>query len=411
MCSRCTVLLMFLQINQSNNMGSTKTKTRGFKNKSKNYILCECGGKKTQLKRHIKTKKHQMWINKNQGCTNIEPTIINENHNHDDHEQLKQQLREEAERQISHIRQEAERQIEEVQRKLKKQLTELEKNTSEPKNFVDLIDDDNCTHCLHHINGLCHCDKITSTQQLLCDFMNFKCDTNTKTKKGTQAKSNDHEKCSKGVLKDNGFIEVYLQKKKKQDQETIERIRNGCIVLSHTHSNRLMNIVRKIDKDDNGKLYPDIGINKPGLYFIHQSLGSQSPPDLLLLNVFPDGNTKILPLECKSGLNIMWNDSLPKRNYLYLATDIKKQTTSMFTGDIECMICLVGKDILYDLNEIDNHTFMLREKNKYLLKDPYNLMGMGSFPRSNFSSKHVRIDLREQVFRYVYKRFSTFINV
>lgn len=367
------------------------------------------------------TNKHQMWIKENQDSTNIEPIIINENHNNSgdedvDHgfsiDELKQQLIDDAERQISKIRDEAQRQIDDVQRKLTQKITELdEKIDNDPQQLVVDKMDAHYTHCLDHVGGLCHCDKMMDVQRLLCDLMNIKCDTNTNTKIGTQAKSNKHENCVKSVLIQHGCIEVHLQKQKKQDQTTIDRIRNEYIVLSHAHSNRFRHIVRNIDKDDNIKLYQDIGINKPGLYFIHQPLGSQSPPDFVLLNVLPDGKTKILALECKSGSNIMWNDSLPKNNYAYLATDTKKQKTSMFTGDRECMIRLVGKDILDDLYQIDTHTYMLREQYKYLLKDPHNRMGMGSFPRSSFSSKNIPIDLREQLFRYAYKKFSTFINI
>lgn len=249
------------------------------------------------------------------------------------------------------------------------------------------------SHLTRHINGQCCCDETTNIQRMLCEMMRVE---SVDVRSGTQAKSTRHEGVVKSILTRHGFRELYMHKSSSSRGNRLTR----------TQSNRVAQHVRSIDKTSDLTRAP-LGID-PGMYFIHQPLGSQMPPDFVLINASPSGD-KMLALECKSGTHIMWNDSLPKKNYVYLATDTRNNMTSLFTGDKDCLVELIGNETLDDFLHIDAHTHSLRIRYKHIQKREDNLIGVRSFPRSNFSSNHVPSHLRERLFLHACAKFDLFV--
>lgn len=112
-------------------------------------------------------------------------------------------------------------------------------------------------------------------------------------------KAMDHEGAVQSILISNGFKELSKEILTAEDKK---KIRNSDLTLS---------------------------IPKDGLYFIFQPLGSQNPPDFILV-----ANGVVLFLECKSssGDKITWNTSLPKKDYIYLFTSKTHDTSTVFLG-------------------------------------------------------------------------------
>jgi len=361
--------------------------------KSKVKIACEDCGKKvlpSNLERHKKSETHKKRVKKNQQeiSTFITPPC-------NELDELKKQLKEKEEL-MSKLQQEC--------LMLNTRINKIENIDNcfienEDKNNL-LLNDISFNHLENHVNEKCQCqDENDPTCNLISDLMKINVIPNKDMK--TQDKSNKHEKKVEDILRKHGFTELSFNNTE------------NTMSLNKKQTKYLKFIIRDIENfNENhiGKKYDNLLENiKQGLYFIHQPLGSQMPPDFLLLRVYSNGDTTILPLECKSGSHIMWNDSLPKKNYVYLSTDIKKNKTSMFTGDEDCMVHLCGKKIFSDLHEIDIHTWYLRDKNKYLSKHEKNYISMKSFPRSNFSSDNIPLFLRTKVLIYVYKKFKFFL--
>lgn len=283
---------------------------------------------------------------------------------------------------------EQEKIVEEAQKKLA--LLRRKLRACEPP-AQHIQDDEAPTHMTRHLNGQCSCGKLTKIQRMLCDMMRIvKMDVS-----GTQAKSKQHEGVVRSILTQHGFRQLYKHKSSWSEDR-----------LTQEQSHRVAQYIRNLEKSNEIVRTPSLGL-EPGMYFIYQPLGSQMPPDFVLINASPEGDV-MLALECKSGAHIMWNDSLPKKNYVYLVTDTKRNHTSLFTGDEECLVLLTGQKTLGDLLGIDAHTHDLRMRYKHVQKQEDNLIGMRSFPRSNFSSNHVPPHMREKVFLRACAKFESF---
>lgn len=264
------------------------------------------------------------------------------------------------------------------------------------KRLEECIDVREYNHLIRHATMECSCEQgLNSISALIVGLLHVQC--SLKTGQSTQGKSSEHENDVKNVLLDHNFVEISFGKK------------NGGVIISTENQKRLKEYIRKIhthNSEHASILSPSIGLHT-GLYFVHQPLGSQMPPDFVLIHVSPEGDV-ICPLECKSGKKIMWNDSLPKKNYVYLATatNMVKLQTSLFTGDDECMCILLGRDTFSELNLIEEYTKQLRDQYKHLEKNDGNHMKMKSFPRSNFSSNHIPSSKWQEVLRFVFFRLS-----
>jgi hypothetical protein len=259
------------------------------------------------------------------------------------------------------------------------------------------LDDRDYKHLLHHATMECSCEEgLENIPALIIDLLHIQ-SSSLWTEQSTQGKSSQHENDVKNILLAHNFVEISFGKK-------------TCgVMISTDNQKRVKEYIRKIHTHDSQTatiMCPSIGL-KTGLYFVHQPLGSQMPPDFILIHVHPEGDV-ICPLECKSGKKIMWNDSLPKRNYIYLATatNMGLFQTSLFTGDDECMYLLLGRETFTELQSIEKHTKELRDKYKTLEKTDGNDMKMSSFPRSNFSSNHIPLSKRYEVLRFVFFRLS-----
>lgn len=174
------------------------------------------------------------------------------------------------------------------------------------------------------------------------------CKTLISMKNETQTKGKTHENIVKNVLEKHGI---------KNLKET------DCFKNCEEHKSK--EIIKKIiEKDEH---FSDV---LPGFYYYNQLWGQQNPPDFVLFNI-EKNKTKIIKLECKSGSCIMWNDSFPSLNTLYIFTQTisRNINTILFTGNDDCKLAMYGPDLLSINNEFEFEVTELRKKYTKKLKE------------------------------------------
>lgn len=178
------------------------------------------------------------------------------------------------------------------QETLKKSSCHYEKQLKEEyliNRLEELIDDREYKHLIQHATMECSCeDGLKSIPALIVDLLHMK--NSLRTEQSTQGKSSQHENDVKDVLLSHNFIEISFGK------------RTSGVIISTDNQKRMKEFTRKVHTHDfhhASIMTPSIGL-KTGLYFVHQPLGSQMPPDFILIYVHPEGDV-ICPLECKSG--------------------------------------------------------------------------------------------------------------
>lgn len=137
-------------------------------------------------------------------------------------------------------------------------------------------------------------------------------------------------------------------------------IKKGALNFSRTGMNEL------VENEDPNKINQE-GSNMPNGTLIRQPCGSQSFPDILI----KDFCGRFVALECKSNKSstIMWNDSLPKSNGIYIFCSKKENQTTFFMGKD-----VISKDEknLMKQQEIEMLEVSTRYRNKLVEIDQFN---------------------------------------
>lgn len=200
---------------------------------------------------------------------------------------------------------------------------------------------------------------------LVDDLFNLKFKSNTFADKG-------HENSIKGILVKHSLSEINKDEWKK------------------SKNNVIFDLLK--DRSNSTKFVESLKDQK---LFIEQPFGSQKAPDFIFcINGF------IIWLECKSseGGKLVWNTGYPKSNILFLYSDKKKDTTTLFLGQFSEII---ENNPLFE-SEYESFDKAIKELASTRFKTGFNSSNFSFYARrmlndnTKYSDPKVRIEFFEK---------------